>query len=135
MKDLNSRIPINSCLFNEKLLQFQGNQDANPNYGYTNFDNMYWAYLSAFRLMTQDFWENLYQIVLRVTGPMHIIFFLANIFLGSFYLINLILAIVAMSYDTLQSQAEADEIRSVDILLLQFLKTWILRILIFFIFE
>merc|ERR1719450_1639431 len=42
---------------------------------------------------------------------MHIIFFLANIFLGSFYLINLILAIVAMSYDTLQSQAEADEIR------------------------
>ena len=110
-----SRISINSCLFNEKLLQFQGNQDANPNYGYTNFDNMYWAYLSAFRLMTQDFWENLYQIVLRVTGPMHIIFFLANIFLGSFYLINLILAIVAMSYDTLQSQAEADEIRSVDI--------------------
>ena len=91
---------------------------------------MYWAYLSAFRLMTQDFWENLYQIVLRVTGPMHIIFFLANIFLGSFYLINLILAIVAMSYDTLQSQAEADEIRSVDIWLFQFLKIWVCTIII-----
>ena len=74
---------------------------------------MFTAYLSAFRLMTQDFWENLYQIVLRVTGPMHIIFFVANIFLGSFYLINLILAIVAMSYDELQRQAEDDARRYV----------------------
>ena len=31
-----------------------------------------------------------------------------NIFLGSFYLINLILAIVAMSYDELQRQAEEE---------------------------
>jgi len=35
----------------------------NPNYGYTNFDNFAWALLCAFRLMTQDFWENLYQLV------------------------------------------------------------------------
>lgn len=35
----------------------------NPNYGYTNFDNFAWALLCAFRLMTQDYWENLYQLV------------------------------------------------------------------------
>ena len=35
----------------------------NPNYGYTSFDTFGWAFLSAFRLMTQDFWENLYQLV------------------------------------------------------------------------
>ena len=35
----------------------------NPNYGYTNFDNFGWAMLCAFRLMTQDYWENLYQLV------------------------------------------------------------------------
>lgn len=35
----------------------------NPNYGYTSFDTFGWALLSAFRLMTQDFWENLYQLV------------------------------------------------------------------------
>ena len=56
--------------------------------------------------MTQDAWENLYQQVLRVTGPAHIIFFIAAIFLGSIYLVNLILAIVAMSYDELQKNAE-----------------------------
>jgi voltage-gated sodium channel type II alpha len=78
----------------------------NPNYGYTNFDTFDSAYLCAFRLMTQDYWENLYQITLRTAGPWHVIFFMFNIFLGSFYLINLILAIVAMSYDELQRQAE-----------------------------
>ena len=34
---------------------------------------------------------------------------MVNIFLGSFYLINLILAIVAMSYDELQKKAEEEE--------------------------
>ena len=77
-----------------------------PNYGYTSYANIMYAYLCAFRLMTQDFWENLYQITLRTAGPWHILYFMINIFLGSFYLINLILAIVAMSYDELQRIAE-----------------------------
>ena len=81
----------------------------NPNYGYTSFDTFGWAFLSAFRLMTQDFWEELYQSVLRTAGPWHIIFFVVIIFLGSFYLVNLILAIVAMSYDELQKKAEEEE--------------------------
>lgn len=35
----------------------------NPNYGFTSFDTFAWALLSAFRLMTQDNWEALYQQV------------------------------------------------------------------------
>jgi len=86
----------------------------NPNYGYTSFDSFITAYLCAFRLMTQDYWENLYQITLMTAGPMHILFFIFNIFLGSFYLINLILAIVAMSYDELQRQAEEEAARELE---------------------
>ena len=37
----------------------------NPDNGYTNFDTFGWSFLCAFRLMTQDFWEDLYQAVLR----------------------------------------------------------------------
>ncbi|CAB3244533.1 unnamed protein product [Arctia plantaginis] len=81
----------------------------NPNYGYTSFDTFGWAFLSAFRLMTQDYWENLYQLVLRSAGSWHVLFFVVIIFLGSFYLVNLILAIVAMSYDELQKKAEEEE--------------------------
>ncbi|XP_067994808.1 sodium channel protein type 2 subunit alpha-like isoform X3 [Melanerpes formicivorus] len=76
----------------------------NPNYGYTSFDTFSWAFLSLFRLMTQDYWENLYQLTLRAAGKAYMIFFVLVIFLGSFYLINLILAVVAMAYEE-QNQA------------------------------
>uniref|UniRef100_A0A8C1IEW6 Sodium channel protein n=1 Tax=Cyprinus carpio TaxID=7962 RepID=A0A8C1IEW6_CYPCA len=71
----------------------------NPNYGYTSYDNFGWAFLALFRLMTQDYWENLFQLTLRAAGKTYMIFFVVIIFLGSFYLINLILAVVAMAYD------------------------------------
>ncbi|XP_072770549.1 sodium channel, voltage-gated, type I-like, alpha isoform X2 [Nerophis lumbriciformis] len=80
----------------------------NPDYGYTSFDSFGWAFLSLFRLMTQDYWENLYQQTLRASGKPYMIFFVLVIFLGSFYLINLILAVVAMAYEE-QSQATMKE--------------------------
>ncbi|OXA50295.1 Sodium channel protein para [Folsomia candida] len=81
----------------------------NPDYDYTSYDSFGWAFLSAFRLMTQDYWESLYQQTLRAAGPWHITFFLVIIFLGSYYLVNLILAIVAMSYDELQKKVEEEQ--------------------------
>ncbi|XP_010016867.1 PREDICTED: sodium channel protein type 5 subunit alpha-like [Nestor notabilis] len=33
----------------------------NPDFGYTSFDHFGWAFLSVFRLMTQDYWERLYR--------------------------------------------------------------------------
>ncbi|XP_042162343.1 sodium channel, voltage-gated, type I-like, alpha isoform X2 [Oncorhynchus tshawytscha] len=80
----------------------------NPDFGYTSFDTFSWAFLSLFRLMTQDYWENLYQQTLRAAGKPYMIFFVLVIFLGSFYLINLILAVVAMAYDE-QNQATMEE--------------------------
>uniref|UniRef100_A0A4W6BSM4 Sodium channel protein n=1 Tax=Lates calcarifer TaxID=8187 RepID=A0A4W6BSM4_LATCA len=80
----------------------------NPDYGYTSFDTFSWAFLSLFRLMTQDYWENLYQQTLRAAGKPYMIFFVLVIFLGSFYLVNLILAVVAMAYDE-QNQATIEE--------------------------
>uniref|UniRef100_A0AAX7VTX7 Sodium channel protein n=1 Tax=Astatotilapia calliptera TaxID=8154 RepID=A0AAX7VTX7_ASTCA len=80
----------------------------NPNYGYTSYDTFGWAFLALFRLMTQDFWENLFQLTLRAAGKTYMIFFVVVIFLGSFYLINLILAVVAMAYAE-QNQATIAE--------------------------
>uniref|UniRef100_A0A3Q1AI84 Sodium channel protein n=1 Tax=Amphiprion ocellaris TaxID=80972 RepID=A0A3Q1AI84_AMPOC len=80
----------------------------NPNFGYTSFDSFGWAFLALFRLMTQDYWENLFQLILRAAGKTYMLFFVVIIFLGSFYLINLILAVVAMAYDE-QNQATQQE--------------------------
>ncbi|XP_063429093.1 sodium channel protein para-like isoform X4 [Mytilus trossulus] len=81
---------------------------SNPNYNYTHYDNFGVSLLLSFRLMTQDYWENLYQLILRAEGPWYCLYFMIVIFLGSFYLVNLILAIVAMSYDETQKQDQAD---------------------------
>uniref|UniRef100_A0A3B3HDD1 Sodium channel protein n=1 Tax=Oryzias latipes TaxID=8090 RepID=A0A3B3HDD1_ORYLA len=81
---------------------------STPDFGYTSFDSFGWAFLALFRLMTQDFWENLYQQTLRASGKPYMIFFVLVIFLGSFYLINLILAVVAMAYEE-QSQTNIKE--------------------------
>lgn len=35
----------------------------NPNYGYTSYDTFGWSLLSSFRLMTQDYWDNLMLLV------------------------------------------------------------------------
>lgn len=40
-----------------------------PNYGYTNYDTFGWSLLSSFRLMTQDFWDNLMLLVSTGRGP------------------------------------------------------------------
>ncbi|XP_075447764.1 sodium channel protein type 8 subunit alpha isoform X3 [Ascaphus truei] len=80
----------------------------NPNYGYTSFDSFSWAFLALFRLMTQDYWENLYQLILRASGKTYMLFFILVIFVGSFYLVNLILAVVAMAYEE-QNQATLEE--------------------------
>jgi uncharacterized protein YjaG (DUF416 family) len=46
--------------------------------------------------------------VLSAAGRYHFFFFVAVIFFGSFYLVNLILAIVAMSYLEQQQKVEAE---------------------------
>ncbi|MED6276289.1 hypothetical protein CHARACLAT_001611 [Characodon lateralis] len=80
----------------------------NPNYDYTSFDTFGWAFLGLFRLMTQDYWEELFHQTLRSAGKTYMVFFVLVIFLGSFYLVNLILAVVAMAYEE-QNQATIAE--------------------------
>nr|XP_046161261.1 sodium channel protein type 4 subunit alpha B [Oncorhynchus gorbuscha] len=84
---------------------------GNPNYGYTSYDNFGWAYLSLIQLTTQDFWENLLKLTLRSAGKTYMIFFVVVIFLCSFYLINLILAVVAIAHaeQNEATRAEAKE--------------------------
>ncbi|XP_046399749.1 sodium channel protein 60E-like isoform X2 [Ischnura elegans] len=71
----------------------------NPNHGYTSFDNFLWSMLTTFQLITLDYWENVYNMVLATSGPISVSFFTVVVFFGSFYLINLMLAVVALSYE------------------------------------
>lgn len=61
--------------------------------------NLSLVLVASFLLQTQ---------ILRAAGKTYMLFFVVIIFLGSFYLINLILAVVAMAYDE-QNQATQQE--------------------------
>ena len=47
--------------------------------------------------------------VIRANGQWHALYFMMVIFFGSFYLINVILAIVAMAYADCRAQDKAEE--------------------------
>ena len=48
----------------------------NPSYGYTSYDHMGLALLNSFQLLTLDFWENTYNMILRASGTWNIIYFI-----------------------------------------------------------
>ncbi|XP_037079041.1 sodium channel protein 60E-like [Pollicipes pollicipes] len=81
----------------------------NPNFGYTNFDNFLWSMLTTFQLITLDFWEDVYNKIIAAMGPWSILFFGLVVFFGSFYLINLMLAVVAMSYEEEAENTEEEK--------------------------
>ena len=91
-----------------------GHTDSNPanTYVYTNYDHIGWALLSSFQLLTLDFWENTYNMILRASGAWNVIYFILVILLGPFYLLNLLLAVVTMAYaQEHQKQEELKEMR------------------------
>ena len=71
----------------------------NPDYGYTSFDNFHMAFLTSFRLVALDAWNRLYYLTLHTSGKGYVFFYIGLVFLGSYYLINLILAVVYMAYE------------------------------------
>ena len=46
----------------------------NPNYGLTHFDNIGWAFITCFQLVTLDYWEDVYNMVLRAAGLGHFVY-------------------------------------------------------------
>ncbi|XP_022106176.1 sodium channel protein 1 brain-like [Acanthaster planci] len=70
----------------------------NPNGGYTGFDNIGMSLLTCFQVVTLDFWEDVYNLIIRATGPLSMLFFFITVMFGSFYLVNLMLAVVSLAY-------------------------------------
>jgi hypothetical protein len=61
------------------------------------------------QVVTLDFWEDVYTKILEAAGMPYIVFFIATVFFGAFFVINLVLAVVAMSY---ASSLDEDDIRA-----------------------
>ncbi|CAG7821451.1 unnamed protein product, partial [Allacma fusca] len=61
--------------------------------GWTNFNDFLYSMLTTFQLLTTDFWERPYDLILSTTSPLSVLFCIIVIYLGFYYLLNLMLAV------------------------------------------
>ncbi|XP_065662159.1 sodium channel protein type 9 subunit alpha isoform X5 [Hydra vulgaris] len=74
--------------------------DVAPNNDkYVNYDNFFYAMLTSMQVCTLDYWEVVFNSVIAAKGEFYMVYFMLCIFLGPFYLLNLVLAVVSASYE------------------------------------
>lgn len=72
---------------------------ANPAYGFISFDNIAWVGLILFQTVTLEYWTPVLEYLMDAVTPAAVVWFIPVIFIGSFVILNLALAIVTMVYD------------------------------------
>ena len=81
---------------------------TNPVYGTVSFDSIGWAWMTIFQCITLEGWVDVLYMEMAVMGPYVAIYFVALVLFGSFYVINLFLAVLWEVYDT-QEVPEEEE--------------------------
>lgn len=69
-------------------------QVGKPSASTSNFDNIGWALLTIFQILTTENWNNVLYDGIRSTGPHAALFFIAVVVLGHYIVLNLFLAIL-----------------------------------------
>ncbi|XP_047138679.1 sodium channel protein type 4 subunit alpha isoform X1 [Hydra vulgaris] len=75
------------------------NAAENP-YRYINYDNFLYAMLTSLQLFSLDNLDIVLNSVIESRGQFYMFYFMVCIFLGPFYLLNLVLAVVTSAYES-----------------------------------
>ncbi|ODN01760.1 Sodium channel protein 60E, partial [Orchesella cincta] len=78
----------------------------NPNNDWISFDNFLMAALQTMQVMTLDYWERTYEIAVSCVGKEAIVYFVFVIFIGGYYMLNLMLAVVTLCYEKEQKNPD-----------------------------
>lgn len=72
------------------------------NYGITNFDNIFSAFLVIFQIITMEGWTTMMYIYMDAFNPEAVKFyFISCVIVCSFFLLNLTIAVMLMEYEQL----------------------------------
>ena len=71
---------------------------TNPNYGVSNFDNIFYSLLMAYQSVTLEGWTYNMIFVEKALGWMTYLYFLPLVCIGAFFLINLTLVVIASKF-------------------------------------
>ena len=95
---------------------------ANPNFGVINFDNIFYSCLMIFQCMTLEGWSSIMYYAVRSFSIYCIIFFIVLVWICSYFLVNLTLAIISNKFkeaqikkkenkETIADEDEEDEMK------------------------
>ena len=100
----------------------------NPNYGINSFDNIFYAFFNVFQIVTMDGWTGILYMVQRSFTNFISIYFIVIIILGSFFLVNLMLAIIKVKFSENHSNLilvnTKNKDKVYDLKVLKFLGLW-----------
>mmetsp|Transcript_3119 Transcript_3119/g.7221 ORF Transcript_3119/g.7221 Transcript_3119/m.7221 type:complete len:1718 (+) Transcript_3119:685-5838(+) len=98
-----------------------------PNFGFTTFDNIMWAWLTIFQCISMEGWTFVMYLVMDSVNPWTWVFFVLMIVFGSFFAVNLALAVLYVYFtgandgdddddDTVAAKLAAEEKAKADLL-------------------
>lgn len=73
---------------------FCGKGSENPNYGVTNFDNLFYSFLAVFQCVTLEGWSDVQRQMQQAFATWIWFFFVPLVLIGAFFLLNLTLAVI-----------------------------------------
>jgi hypothetical protein len=83
---------------------FCGKQIANPNYGVTNLDNIFYGLLMVFQCTTMEGWSDIQTFYQKAYSFNIWLMFVTIVFIGAFFLMNLTLAVINASFAKAQKE-------------------------------
>lgn len=86
---------------------FCGKSLENPFYGMMNFDNIFFSLILCFQVVTLQSWTVVMFEIVAATSLYSVIFFITLVFFGTFFLLNLTLAVIKSKFTDTQKLKES----------------------------
>jgi hypothetical protein len=80
-----------------------------PNFGFSNFDNIAWAWLTIFQCISMEGWTNIMYMVMDTTSTWTWPYFVVLIVFGSFFAVNLALAVLYVYFTGAGEEGRDDD--------------------------
>ncbi|KAL4480370.1 hypothetical protein ABPG74_020886 [Tetrahymena malaccensis] len=99
-----------------------GKTMSNPQFNVTNFDDIFYSFLMVFQVITMEGWSQIMYQLFDAFSIFTVIYFVLLIFIGSFFLINLTLAVIKAKFSDnqgttiVEQEQEEEPEMSIDIL-------------------
>uniref|UniRef100_A0A3B4UUH4 Voltage-dependent T-type calcium channel subunit alpha-1H n=1 Tax=Seriola dumerili TaxID=41447 RepID=A0A3B4UUH4_SERDU len=98
---------VNGCVNWNQYYNVCHSGDLNPHKGAVNFDNIGYAWIAIFQVITLEGWVDIMYYVMDAHSFYNFIYFILLIIVGSFFMINLCLVVIATQFSETKQRENA----------------------------